>query len=112
MREWHKPTVEETESSMEVTNYLPAERIALNPSLLILRTRNGGPAGAGSPFPFGGLRATLSLRQAFAKTSRSDFLNVVSRQISSTRHVPLIETGDARIGLECDHERRGSRSYL
>jgi coenzyme PQQ precursor peptide PqqA len=46
MREWHKPTVEETESSMEVTNYLPAERIALNPSLLILRNRNGGPAGA------------------------------------------------------------------
>ena len=42
MREWHKPTVEETESSMEVTNYLPAERIALNPSLLILRNRNGG----------------------------------------------------------------------
>jgi len=112
MREWHKPTVEETESSMEVTNYLPAERIALNPSLLILRNRNGGPAGAGSPFPFGGLRATLCLRQVFAKTSRSDFLNVVSRQISSTRHVPLIETGDARIGLERDHERRGSRSYL
>ena len=25
MREWHKPTVEETESGMEVTSYLPAE---------------------------------------------------------------------------------------
>ena len=24
-REWHKPTVEETESGMEVTSYLPAE---------------------------------------------------------------------------------------
>jgi coenzyme PQQ precursor peptide PqqA len=23
--EWHKPTVEETESGMEVTSYLPAE---------------------------------------------------------------------------------------
>jgi coenzyme PQQ precursor peptide PqqA len=26
MREWHKPTIEETESGMEVTSYLPAER--------------------------------------------------------------------------------------
>jgi coenzyme PQQ precursor peptide PqqA len=25
MREWHKPTIEETESGMEVTSYLPAE---------------------------------------------------------------------------------------
>jgi len=25
MREWQKPTVEETESGMEVTSYLPAE---------------------------------------------------------------------------------------
>jgi coenzyme PQQ precursor peptide PqqA len=25
MREWHKPMVEETESAMEVTSYLPAE---------------------------------------------------------------------------------------
>jgi coenzyme PQQ precursor peptide PqqA len=25
MREWHKPTVEETEAGMEVTSYLPAE---------------------------------------------------------------------------------------
>jgi coenzyme PQQ precursor peptide PqqA len=25
MREWHTPTVEETESGMEVTSYLPAE---------------------------------------------------------------------------------------
>ena len=25
MREWHTPTVEETESGMEVTIYLPAE---------------------------------------------------------------------------------------
>jgi coenzyme PQQ precursor peptide PqqA len=25
MREWHKPMVEETESGMEVTSYLPAE---------------------------------------------------------------------------------------
>ena len=25
MREWNKPTVVETESSMEVTSYLPAE---------------------------------------------------------------------------------------
>jgi len=25
MREWHKPTVEETESGMEVTSCLPAE---------------------------------------------------------------------------------------
>jgi len=25
MREWHKPTVQETESGMEVTSYLPAE---------------------------------------------------------------------------------------
>jgi coenzyme PQQ precursor peptide PqqA len=25
MREWHKPTVEETESGMEVTSYLSAE---------------------------------------------------------------------------------------
>ena len=25
MREWHKPAVEETESGMEVTSYLPAE---------------------------------------------------------------------------------------
>jgi coenzyme PQQ precursor peptide PqqA len=25
MREWHKPTMEETESGMEVTSYLPAE---------------------------------------------------------------------------------------
>jgi len=25
MREWHKPTIEETESAMEVTSYLPAE---------------------------------------------------------------------------------------
>ena len=25
MREWHKPTVEETESGMEVTSYLPAK---------------------------------------------------------------------------------------
>ncbi|MGB0058213.1 MAG: hypothetical protein WBQ20_15975, partial [Methyloceanibacter sp.] len=54
----------------------------------------------------------IMLAAAFAKTSRSDFLNVVSRQISSTRHVPLIETSDARIGLERDHERRGSCSYL
>src|SRR6476661_2343199 len=53
MREWHKPTVEETESSMEVTNYLPAERIALNPSLLILRNRNGGPVARGRRFLLG-----------------------------------------------------------
>jgi coenzyme PQQ precursor peptide PqqA len=25
MREWHKPMIEETESGMEVTSYLPAE---------------------------------------------------------------------------------------
>ena len=25
MREWHKPTIEETGSGMEVTSYLPAE---------------------------------------------------------------------------------------
>ncbi len=25
MRKWHKPTIEETESGMEVTSYLPAE---------------------------------------------------------------------------------------
>jgi coenzyme PQQ precursor peptide PqqA len=25
MREWQKPTVEETESGLEVTSYLPAE---------------------------------------------------------------------------------------
>ncbi len=25
MREWHKPTIEETEFGMEVTSYLPAE---------------------------------------------------------------------------------------
>jgi coenzyme PQQ precursor peptide PqqA len=25
MREWYKPTIEETESGMEVTSYLPAE---------------------------------------------------------------------------------------
>jgi coenzyme PQQ precursor peptide PqqA len=25
MREWHEPTIEETESGMEVTSYLPAE---------------------------------------------------------------------------------------
>lgn len=25
MREWHKPTIEETKSSMEVTSYLVAE---------------------------------------------------------------------------------------
>jgi len=25
MREWHKPMVEETESRMEVTSYLPAK---------------------------------------------------------------------------------------
>jgi coenzyme PQQ precursor peptide PqqA len=25
MREWHKPTIDETESGMEVTSYLPAE---------------------------------------------------------------------------------------
>ena len=25
MREWHKPTVDETKSGMEVTSYLPAE---------------------------------------------------------------------------------------
>ena len=25
MREWQKPTIEETESGMEVTSYLPAE---------------------------------------------------------------------------------------
>ena len=25
MRKWHKPTVEETVSGMEVTSYLPAE---------------------------------------------------------------------------------------
>jgi coenzyme PQQ precursor peptide PqqA len=25
MREWHKPTIVETESGMEVTSYLPAE---------------------------------------------------------------------------------------
>jgi coenzyme PQQ precursor peptide PqqA len=25
MREWSKPTIEETESGMEVTSYLPAE---------------------------------------------------------------------------------------
>jgi coenzyme PQQ precursor peptide PqqA len=25
MRQWHKPMVEETESAMEVTSYLPAE---------------------------------------------------------------------------------------
>ena len=31
MREWHKPTVEETESGMEVTSYLLAE---LDPRLI------------------------------------------------------------------------------
>ena len=25
MREWHKPTVEEMESGVEITSYLPAE---------------------------------------------------------------------------------------
>jgi len=25
MREWHKPTIDETESGMEVTSYLPVE---------------------------------------------------------------------------------------
>jgi coenzyme PQQ precursor peptide PqqA len=25
MREWHKPTIEETESGMKVTSYLPVE---------------------------------------------------------------------------------------
>jgi len=25
MREWHKPTIDETEPGMEVTSYLPAE---------------------------------------------------------------------------------------
>ena len=74
MREWHKPTVEETESGMEVTSYLPAEWIALNPSLLILGNRNGGPAGAGSPFPFGGLRATLWLRLRLPKLPVQIFL--------------------------------------
>ena len=44
---WHKPTVEETESGMEVTSYLPAELDPLNPSLLILGNRNGGPADSG-----------------------------------------------------------------
>jgi coenzyme PQQ precursor peptide PqqA len=29
MREWHKPTIEETESGMEVTSYLPAEQCSL-----------------------------------------------------------------------------------
>jgi coenzyme PQQ precursor peptide PqqA len=27
MREWHKPTIEETESGMEVTSYLPSSDI-------------------------------------------------------------------------------------
>jgi coenzyme PQQ precursor peptide PqqA len=52
MREWQKPTVEETESGMEVTSYLPARWIALNPSPLMLGNWSGDPAKAGSPFLF------------------------------------------------------------
>ena len=57
MREWHKPTVEETESGMEVTSYLRRSWIALNPSSFILGNCNGGPAEAWPPFAFGDLSA-------------------------------------------------------
>jgi len=110
MREWRKPTVEETESGMEVTSYLPAELDALNPSLLILGNRNGDPADSGVAVSL--LRIawhTLGCGKLSAKASRSDFLNLVSRQISSKRHAPLIQTPHAKIGPNSGHERhRGS----
>jgi coenzyme PQQ precursor peptide PqqA len=43
MREWHKPTIEETESGMEVTSYLPAELERLS-ALLISETDSGDQA--------------------------------------------------------------------
>jgi coenzyme PQQ precursor peptide PqqA len=55
MREWHTPTIEETESGMEVTSYLPAELDRAYSVLLISEHSSGGPAMAGSPFRFSGV---------------------------------------------------------
>ncbi len=53
MREWQKPTVEETESGMEVTSYLPQSWIALSPlSLISERLRAAIRRKPGSPFRF------------------------------------------------------------
>ena len=39
MREWSKPTIEETESGMEVTSYLPAELDRVSSALLSEQTQ-------------------------------------------------------------------------
>src|SRR5262245_43387178 len=84
MREWHKPTIEETESGMEVTSYLPAELDRAQSALLISETekrRSGVMLGRRfvffeqlSPLPVRPSRPTALLR---SQISRSDSLNVV-----------------------------------
>jgi coenzyme PQQ precursor peptide PqqA len=44
MREWQKPTIDETESGMEVTSYLPAELDSRLIGPLISEDSDGGPA--------------------------------------------------------------------
>jgi len=52
MREWQKPTIDETESAMEATSYLPESWIVLSPLSHLGNVANGDPAKARSPFRF------------------------------------------------------------
>jgi len=77
MREWQKPTIEETESGMEVTSYLPAELDRANPLSLISEIlQTAIRLKPGSPFRFSAPARTMPRRlwQMF----RSGFLNLVS----------------------------------
>ena len=85
MREWQKPTIDETESGMEVTRYLPAELVALNPVSSWNECERRSGDWPGSPFRFEGraLRewrrqaASITLGPPYCQRSRSGFLNVV-----------------------------------